>query len=239
VPVVLLAGYEIRHAETVVRLRPTWADNERIPLEIGDTLAVAEGDLLFPGIFGHYYMTHLRPWHFRLQARDPSGRAEGGVVRATAGGSLGILAAYRRPFPIGKPHYRSFYVLPEPIDTIVLELTRDTIAVGDTLQYRIHVLGRSGRSIWSSDLPLAAPPLIDLANYGTMPKDWTGRGRALEVGSGAITVRAGHHLTTVPFTILPAEDASAEKRPRLGSAVAPGPEPVQGQMKQPGGGDQH
>jgi hypothetical protein len=209
----LLAGYEIRHAEVVVRLRPAYADNERIPLEIGDTLAVADGDLLFPGLFGHYYVTGLRPWHFGLRTTDSSGTVERGTIRATAGGSLGIEAAYRRPFPLGKLRYRNFNVLPEPIDTILVTLSRDTIAVGDTLEFRIEVRGRSGRSIWGGDLPLASPPMIDLAYYGLPGHAWHGRGvaRAEGVGPGRRprgTSRHGGGDRRAPGEIADGQDVS-------------------------------
>ena len=202
--VLLLAFYEIRHAQPVVRLRPAYADNQRIPLEIGDTLAVADGDLLFPGLFGNYYMTGLPQWHFGLRSTDPSGTAERSAIRATAGGPLGIEAAYRRPFPVGKSHRRTFYVLPEPIDTILVTLSRDTIAVGDTLEYRVEVRGRSGRSIWDGDLPLTSPPMIDLAYYGLPGHEWRGMGVARAEGAGTVVVRAGHHVTAAPIVVLPA-----------------------------------
>jgi hypothetical protein len=196
----MLAIYEIRNAETVVRLRPAYADNERVPLEIGDTLAVADGDLLFPGPFGHQYVTGLRAWHFRLWSIDSTGSVVRGAVQARAEGALGIEAAYRRPFPIGKPHLRTFFVLPEPIDTIVVRLSSDTLAVGDTLKYRVEVRGRSGKSIWDGDLPLTAPPMVPLAPYG-LANAWSGVGVARTAGSGTIVVRAGHHITAQPVVV--------------------------------------
>jgi hypothetical protein len=153
-----------------------------------------------------YWNLHAAPWLFRWSVQEP-GRTQATAARVDWRGRLhalspGLVDVYAQP-RLGRGFGTArFRVLP-PLDTILLHLSADTIAVGDTLRVSYRVMQADGRPMpwWGS--PNAPWLEGDLGAWWRLSPDRTGDFSyvARRRGALAISVALGRRMTRASLVV--------------------------------------
>jgi hypothetical protein len=126
---------------------------------------------------------HVDPWG-RFHATTPGSIYAKAVPRGTGGRGFGLA---------------QFIVLP-PLDSIIVRVSRDTVAVGDTLTASYMVVARGAPLPMPTIHRFAMVPddntLTSIADSGLHTPLWTQRLRAAHSGTVSLEIRLGHHAAS-------------------------------------------